>query len=52
MTSYLCKFKAMILDLLKSPPAMHMAEEKDFKMWGHQFVNAVVSQICVGGKYG
>jgi hypothetical protein len=31
MTSFLRKSKAAILDLLKSLPAMHMAEEKDLR---------------------
>jgi hypothetical protein len=43
MTSFLHKSKAAILDLLKSLPAIHMAREKDFEVWGHQFVDAVVS---------
>jgi hypothetical protein len=43
MTSFLRKSKATILDLLKSLPATHIAEEKDFEVWGCQFVNAMVS---------
>jgi hypothetical protein len=49
MTTFLCKSKAVILDLLKLLPAIHMAEEKDFKVWGCQFINAVVSHIQIGG---
>jgi hypothetical protein len=49
MMFFLCKSKATILDLLKSLPAAHIAEEKDFEVWGHQFVNAMVSQVHIGG---
>jgi hypothetical protein len=49
MTLFLRKSKAAIMDLLKSLPAVHMAEEKDFEVWGHQFVAAVVSRIQLGG---
>jgi hypothetical protein len=37
MISFLCKYKAAILDLLTSLPATHMAEEKDFEVRSHQF---------------
>jgi hypothetical protein len=34
MTSFLCKSKGAILDLLKSMPDAHIAEEEDFVVWG------------------
>jgi hypothetical protein len=43
MTSFLRKSKATILNLLKSLPAAHIAKEKDFEVWGHQFVDATVN---------
>jgi hypothetical protein len=49
MTSFLRKSKVAILNLLKSLPDAHIAEEKDFEIWGRQFVNAVVSRIQIGG---
>jgi hypothetical protein len=49
MTSFLCKSKATILDLLKSMPDAHITEEEHFVVWGRQFVNAAVSQIEIGG---
>jgi hypothetical protein len=49
MTSFLHKSKATILNLLKSLPAMHITEEKDFEVWGCQFVDTVVRQVHIGG---
>jgi hypothetical protein len=49
MTSFLCKSKATILDLMKTLPDAHIAEVDDFEAWGQQFVNAAVSHILVGG---
>jgi hypothetical protein len=49
MTSFLHKSKVAILDLLKSLPDAYIAEEKDFEVWGRQFVDAVVSCIQIGG---
>jgi hypothetical protein len=49
MMSFLHKSKATILNLLKSLPAAHIAEKKDFEVWGHQFVDAMVSQRRIGG---
>jgi hypothetical protein len=34
MTSFLCKSKAAIIELLKLLPDAHIAEEKDFEIWG------------------
>jgi hypothetical protein len=48
MMSFLCKSKATILNLLKSLPDMHIAEEQDFEVWGCQFVDIVVSHIQIG----
>jgi hypothetical protein len=49
MTSFLRKSKVTIIELLKSLLDAHIAEEKDFEVWGRQFVNAVVSHIQIGG---
>jgi hypothetical protein len=32
-------------------PDAHIADEKDFEIWGRQFVNAMVSHIQIGGEY-
>jgi hypothetical protein len=48
MMTFLCKSKATILNVLKLLPATHMAEGKDFEIWGCQFVNAIVSHIQIG----
>jgi hypothetical protein len=34
MASFLRKSKASIIDFLKSLPDAHIAEEKDFEIWG------------------
>jgi hypothetical protein len=49
MMSFLHTSKATILNLLKSLPATQIAEEKDFEVWGCQFVDTVVNQGHIGG---
>jgi hypothetical protein len=49
MTPFLHKSKVAIIELLKLLPDAHIAEEKDFEVWGRQFVDAVVSHIQIGG---
>jgi hypothetical protein len=44
MTAFLRKSKASILNLMKSMPDAHVAEEEDFVVWGQQFVNIAVSR--------
>jgi hypothetical protein len=34
MTSFLCKSKVVILNLLKSLLDAHITEEQDFEVWG------------------
>jgi hypothetical protein len=45
MTAFLRTSKASIMNLMKSMPDAHIAEEEDFIMWGRQFVNIAVSRI-------
>jgi hypothetical protein len=52
MTAFLCKSKAAILELMKTLPNAHIAEEADFVAWGHRFVNLVVSRKQLGGGGG
>jgi hypothetical protein len=50
MTAFLCKSKAMLLQLMKMLPNAHIAEEEDFVAWGRQFVDIAVShQLLEGG---
>jgi hypothetical protein len=44
MTAFLQKSKASILNLMKSMPDVHVAEEEDFVVWGQQFVDVTVSR--------
>jgi hypothetical protein len=45
MSAHLLKTKAALLDLVKSLPEAHIAEESDFIAWGRQFVDVAVSQV-------
>jgi hypothetical protein len=49
MTSFLCKSKATILDLMKTLPNAHIAEVDNFEAWGWQFIDTVVSCMKIGG---
>jgi hypothetical protein len=44
MSFFLALPKKTIIELLKSLPAIGMAEEIDFETWGRKFVDAVVSE--------
>jgi hypothetical protein len=48
MTAFLRKSKALILDLMKFMPDVHVTEEEDFVVWGRQFVDVAVSRIELG----
>jgi hypothetical protein len=45
MSAHLLKTKTMLLDLMKTLPDAHIAEESDFVAWGRQFVDVAVSQV-------
>jgi hypothetical protein len=45
MSAHLCKSKTALLELMKTLPDAHIAEEADFVAWGRQFVDATVSQV-------
>jgi hypothetical protein len=45
MSAHLLKTKAALLDLMKSLPEAHIAEESDFITWGRQFIDATVSHV-------
>jgi hypothetical protein len=45
MSAHLLKTKAALLDLVKSLPEAHIAEESDFVAWGRQFVDLAVSHV-------
>jgi hypothetical protein len=49
MTAFLRKSKALILDLMKSMPNAHIAEEEDFVVWHRQFINVSISHTYLGG---
>jgi hypothetical protein len=49
MTSFLHKYKATILNHMKSMPDAHITKEEDFVAWGQQFIDAAVSRISIGG---
>jgi hypothetical protein len=49
MTAFLRESEASILNLMKSMPDAHIAEEEDFITWGRQLVNVAVSHISIGG---
>jgi hypothetical protein len=45
MSAHLLKTKAALLDLVKSLPEAHIAEESDFVVWGRQFIDVAVSHV-------
>jgi hypothetical protein len=45
MTAHLLKTKMALLDMMKTLPDAHIAEEADFVVWGRQFVDATVSHV-------
>jgi hypothetical protein len=45
MSAHLLKTKAALLDLVKSLPEAHIAEESDFVAWGRQFIDVVINQV-------
>jgi hypothetical protein len=45
MSAQLLKTKAALLNLVKSLPEAHIAEESDFVAWGQQFVDVAVSHV-------
>jgi hypothetical protein len=49
MTAFLHKSKAMLLELMKTMPDAHIAEEEDFVVWGRQFIDIAVSRKLIRG---
>jgi hypothetical protein len=45
MSAHLLKTKAALLDMMKTLPDVHIAEEADFVAWGRQFVDVAVSHV-------
>jgi hypothetical protein len=44
MTAFLCKSKAVLLELMRSMPDAHIVKKEDFVAWGRQFVDIMVSR--------
>jgi hypothetical protein len=49
MTAHLLKTKTALLDMMKTLPEAHIAEEADFVAWGRRFVDTAVSLVQLRG---
>jgi hypothetical protein len=44
MTAFLCKYKVALLEHMKSIPDAPATNDKDYTVWGRQFVDIAVSR--------
>jgi hypothetical protein len=49
MTAFLRKSKVTLLEHMKSIPDVPAADDKDYVVWGQQFVDIAVSRKVIGG---